>query len=657
MYLHYWEDVSMTFQQFAFNNIMRSKRTYAAHFLSSTFSVMVFFTYALLLFHPNLQGELASTSVRMSQLGTMGMKISQYLIFIFSFFFLLYSVSSFLKTRKKEFGILMIHGMTPSQLNKLIFLENMLIGIASITFGILIGLIFSKLILLLCANILAIDNGLPFYIPIKAVFMTVGAFLALFLFISLFTSKMVKVNKLIELIKLEEKPKPEPKTSKVLAILSLVLIGLGYGFVFYFVKAIDFNMPYLVIGVGCVVVGTYFLFSQLSVYVLHVLKKKDSVFFNKTNLLTISELAYRMRDNATMFFMLAIISAVAFTGIGTCLAMGNRGLAEMANPFAYTYTSMNGNKQEEEHIAEIKKQLTSSKFSFQVGVVSPKYSENNYTLIKISEYNQFAKLFGHKTEKLDNNQEIMLVPTTVSEKEKYVRGEGIPSTIDVVQGNLEMTLNVKKVIPHLTLPIRGSATLVISDSLYDKIPTIRVEGDSKGIEKIYGFPVKDWEKTKDVTKKLEKTMGKESMMKSHYSFIFQSLYSQWISSKQENGILLIVSALVGIVFFTFAASLLYFRLYADLEREQQQYEMIAKVGLSRKELKKIVTRQLMLMFFLPITLAVIHSSVAFIALQQLVDFSVLKTSIFIFLAFVAIQSIYFFIIRWRYLQQLYKKIM
>lgn len=135
-------------------------------------------------------------------------------------------------------------------------------------------------------------------------------------------------------------------------------------------------------------------------------------------------------------------------------------------------------------------------------------------------------------------------------------------------------------------------------------------------------------------------------------FSFESLYSKWIFSKQQNGILLIVSVLVGIVFFTFAASLLYFRLYADLEREQKQYEMIAKVGLSRKELKKIVTRQLMLMFFLPIILAVIHSSVAFRTLQRLVDFSVLKTSLLVFLVFLSIQSVYYFTVRWRYLQKL-----
>ncbi|QWG67239.1 ABC transporter permease [Bacillus mycoides] len=645
----------MTFQRFAFNNIIRSKRTYAAHFLSSSFSVMVFFTYSLLLFHPDLQGELASTSKTMSLLGTMGMQISQYLIFVFSFFFLLYSVSSFLKTRKKEFGILIMHGMTPAQLNKLIFLENMLIGVASITFGILIGLIFSKLNLLASENILAIDKGLPFYVPIKAVFTTTGTFLILFLVISLFTSKMVKANKLIDLMKSEEKPKPEPKASKALAFLSVLLIGLGYGCVFYFVLERNFIMPYLLGGVVFVVVGTYFLFSQLSVYVIRVLKKKDTVFFNKTNLLTISELAYRMKDNATMFFMLAIVSAVAFTGIGTCLAMGNKGLTEMINPFAFTYTSLGENPQEGEHITEIKKQLTRSNFSYQVAVTNPKFTENNLVLIKVSEYNKFAKIFGYEMEKIDNDQEAIIVPSIISQKEKYARGKDIPEKIDVVQENLEMSLGVKKAVPYIVLPNTIGAIIVVSDSLYDTIPNRKTEDDSYVMKSQYGFVVENWEKSRVVTKKLEATMGNNNSVQAHH--YFKALYSEWIFSKQENGILLIVSVLVGIVFFTFAASLLYFRLYADLEREQQQYEMIAKVGLSRRELKKIVTRQLTLMFFLPLIIAIIHSGVAFIALQQLIDFSVLKMSILIILAFISIQSVYFFTVRWRYLQRLYKKIM
>ncbi|HDR7949131.1 TPA: ABC transporter permease, partial [Bacillus toyonensis] len=564
----------MNFRQFAFNNVMRSKRTYAAHFFSSTFSIMIFFTYALLFFHPNLQGELVSTSTTMAKLGTVGMQISQALIFLFSFFFLLYSVSAFLKTRKKEFGILMMHGMSPSQLNTLIFLENMIIGTASIVFGILIGLIFSKLILLLSSNLLAIENGLPFYVPIKAIVMTAGAFFILFLLISLFTSKMVKVNQLIELMKAEEKPKPEPKASWMRALFSILFMGAGYGCVFYFVETYQksFNTMLLVLGVICTVIGTYYLFSQLSVYILGKLKKNERLFFKKTNLLTISELAYRMKDNATMFFMLAVIFAVAFTGIGTCLSIGNPELMGMEKPqFAFTYTSHGENNQEASHIAEIKKQLTDAGFSYQLGTVTPKRSEKGLTLIKLSEYNSLAKALGYQIETLQDEEETIIVPASTMTGGEYKKG----MEIDVAQN---LSLTVKKAIPYSVDPAEHGINLVVSDTMYDAIPAFQSKHNARTY-KTYGFTVKDWTETKDVAKQLDTKLVNQKR-NLFDSYRFQSLYTHWHEFRQTNGMLLIMSVLVGIVFFTFAASLLYFRLYADFERDQQQYEMIAKIGLS-----------------------------------------------------------------------------
>ncbi|MCD2334462.1 FtsX-like permease family protein [Bacillus cereus] len=644
----------MNFRQFACNNVMRSKRTYAANFLSSTFSIMIFFTYALLFFHPDLQGELASTSTTMAALGKIGMQISQYLIFIFSFFFLLYSVSAFLKTRKKEFGILMMHGMSPSQLNTLIFLENMIIGAASIVFGILMGLIFSKLILLFSANLLAIETGLPFYVPIKAIEMTAGAFLILFLLISLFTSKMVKVNQLIELMKSEDKPKPEPKASRVRVFLSLLFIGIGYGSVFYFVSTVRMNLnpiP-LIIGVICTIIGTYYLFSQLSVCIIGRLKKKEPIFFKKTNILTISELAYRMKDNATMFFMLSVVSSVAFTGIGTCLSIGDSALYGMKKPsFAFTYTSLEGNAQEEAHITEIKKQLTDAGFSYQMGAVTKKNSENGFAMLKLSEYNSLAKALGHQIETFRNEDETILVPTSASAVAKYQKREGIPSEISVVQGEKNLSFKVKKAVPYLVEPDGYGVTLVVSDSMYDVITS---EDDKRTFTE-YGFTVKDWTETKDIAKQLDAKFMKTEKKDSKYSF--SSLYTENHMFRQGNGILLISSVLVGIVFFTFASSLLYFRLYADLERDQRQYEMIAKIGLSKKELKQIVSRQLSLMFFLPILVSVIHSGVAFLALQKLLEFSILNISMLVFVGFIGIQILYFFMVKHGYLRQLYTKVL
>ncbi|PGB50799.1 ABC transporter permease [Bacillus anthracis] len=637
----------MTFRQFAFNNIFRNKRTYAAHFLSSAFSIMIFFTYALLLFHPDLQGELKSTSATISAYGTMGFSISQGLIFVFSFFFILYSVSSFLKTRKKEFGILMMQGMSMRQFKKLLLLENMLIGFGSICIGIFIGLIFSKLVLLISASVLMINNGLPFYTPVKAVLLTIITFLFLFFIVSLFTFKMIKITELVELIRAEEKPKPEPKSSILLSLLSLISIGYGYFSVFRFISSSSFTT--LGMGVLLVIIGTYFLYTQCSVYILHLAKRRESFFLKRTNILTISELIYRMKDNATMFFIVSIVSAVAFTAIGTTAAIGSKDLVRMTNPYTFLYGDFENDKALNKNLSIIKKHLAEANIPYRMASASYIYTESNVIVMKLSEYNDLAKALGYQQETIENEGEILLIPGVVSQKHEFKNGD-YKKSIEVIQGEWTKTFQVEKAVENLVLPHdTRKIYIAVQDQVYDEIP---ITSDPNNIHipyRTYGFVVDDWIKTKRISNELISTFAKEEG-----SFQFRALTLDLLSAKQTNGLLLMASVLVGIVFFTFAASFIYFRLYTDLDRDQQQYKMISKMGLGKRELKKVVTRQLLLMFFLPIIIAVIHTVVAYMALQQLLDFSIMNSSIVILISFICIQVLYFFITRWRYLQKLYK---
>ncbi|AJH81742.1 MULTISPECIES: ABC transporter permease [Bacillus] len=637
----------MTFRQFAFNNIFRNKRTYAAHFLSSAFSIMIFFTYALLLFHPDLQGELKSTSATISAYGTMGFTISQGLIFVFSFFFILYSVSSFLKTRKKEFGILMMQGMSMRQFKKLLLIENMLIGFGSICIGIFIGLIFSKLVLLISASVLMINNGLPFYTPVKAVLLTIITFLFLFFIVSLFTFKMVKITELVELIRAEEKPKPEPKSSILLSLLSLISIGYGYFSVFRFISSSSFTT--LGMGVLLVIIGTYFLYTQCSVYILHLAKRRESFFLKRTNILTISELIYRMKDNATMFFIVSIVSAVAFTAIGTTAAIGSKDLVRMTNPYTFLYGDFENDKALNKNLSIIKKHLADANIPYRMASASYIYTESNVIVMKLSEYNDLAKALGYQQETIENEGEILLIPGVVSQKHEFKNGD-YKKSIEVIQGEWTKTFQVEKAVENLVLPHdTRKIYIAVQDQVYDEIP---ITSDPNNIHipyRTYGFVVDDWIKTKRISNELISTFAKEEG-----SFQFRALTLDLLSAKQTNGLLLMASVLVGIVFFTFAASFIYFRLYTDLDRDQQQYKMISKMGLGKRELKKVVTRQLLLMFFLPIIIAVIHTVVAYMALQQLLDFSIMNSSIVILISFICIQVLYFFITRWRYLQKLYK---
>ncbi|MED3616057.1 ABC transporter permease [Bacillus wiedmannii] len=645
----------MTFRQLAINNVLRNQRIYLGHFFSSTFAVLIFFTYGLLVFHPNLQGELTHVSTIMSTFGKIGFHLSYYLIFVFSFLFIFYSVSAFLKNRKKEFGLLMLHGMSHQQLHRLIFFENMLIGVPSIVVGIGLGMVFSKLFLLVSGSLLGIEKTLAFYFPLKAMVVTAMSFFVLFLLISLFTSKMVKMNELVELIKSEEKPKPEPIVSVWISLLVIILFGAGYSCVHHSIAAADYmrlNSLFLLVGVGVllIVFGTYLFFTQLCVYVLSALKNRETTFFKKTNLLVISELTYRIKDNARTFFIVTIISAVSFTAIGVCTAIANPELAKHETPYAFTYQSDKGNTQEKTHIEEIKKQLKESGLSYKL--VATEFKRiNGVPFINLSTYNEYAKTLGYKIEKLTNENESIRI---ISKKNQNTVVNLKP--FELKYSELEESLFVQKAILIPELANTFEKPYIISDAVYNKMLNNQQEGPLRDYT-IYGFIVKNWSETSAISTKLTKFIG--TSQEDYYAF--SSLYLKWIELKQQNGLLSISSVMVGIVFFVFTLSFLYFRLFTDLERDQEQYQMISKLGLSQKELKQIVTRQMIILFFLPIVVAMVHSSFAFLTFHQLgktvsKEMSVIQSSIIVLVSFICMQIIYFLIIRDHYIKRICTKI-
>ncbi|AGK54114.1 FtsX-like permease family protein [Bacillus sp. 1NLA3E] len=645
----------MTFRQFAFNNVARNKRVYIGHFLSSTFAVIIFFTFGLIAYHPALEGNITEVNATMNTLGKGGFQVSQYIIYIFSIFFILYSVSSFLKKRKKEFGILMILGLSPRQFTRLVFYENIIIGALATVVGIGVGLIFSKLILLISASVLTLEKGLPFYFPAKAITTTGISFMLLFVLISFFTSKTVRVSKLVDLIKSEEKPKPAPRASIWLAVFAVILIMAGYLVVFYFALALNKMsstemFSYMAVVVGLVVLGTYFLFTQLSVYFLKAMKQRDRLFFKKTNILSISELVYRIKDNAITFFLVAVISAVAFTAIGTSSAVGEVLLHQLDLTYAIKYDSTVKNDLEQKHLIEIKKELEKEKIPYTL--ISTSYQVLNQNVMKLSEYNNYAKKLGYKPSLLENENEAIVI--------QGLSSAGGPKKGEAVQ--LKQGLNkvqIRKVISNRYFA-NYMPCFVIADSLYTEMLKVSNDKNNQDLTEHhrYGFLIKDWKGTHDLAEKLSANIDSKA---EHPDYFVSFLPIQWQYLKQFNGIFSILTVLVGIVFFVFASSFLYFRLFTDLEKDQEKYRMLSKLGLSKKELNRVVTREMGVLFFLPFIVAVIHSSVAFVALQQLVGRAVGNISLtqnfeFVLVSFLIFHLVYFFIMRRSYLKQLYRAI-
>src|SRR5690606_40994160 len=163
----------MTFRQLAYRNVLRNLRSYAAFFLASVVSVMVFFVYSMFIFHPLFEEEgLGTLAVR-------GMLIAEVVLYIFTLFFLFYSMSAFLQARSKEFGVLVHLGMTKRQLSKMIFFEMMILGSISTASGIAFGFAFSKFFLMIGREIMELES-LPLYLSWEPFLLTIGAFASLF---------------------------------------------------------------------------------------------------------------------------------------------------------------------------------------------------------------------------------------------------------------------------------------------------------------------------------------------------------------------------------------------------------------------------------------------------------------------------------------------
>lgn len=370
---------------------------------------------------------------------------------------------------------------------------------------------------------------------------------------------------------------------------------------------------------------------------------------------------YQLKDNAKMFFMVTIISAVAFTAVGTCMGLGNSSMAESNSPFAFSYKSYNNNPLEKEHLKKIESELNNGGFKFKQVAYSIKqipdtlYNSNVLlSVIKISDYNRLAESFDFEKESLKDQNSSFVIPS-----KKIANTKSNQNDFQLLHENIKKDMHVDKILTPKELQDTTVTIIIVPDVLYNQM--IVNPENQYGKFTINGFIVKNWDRTKKVAEKIVTTLQKDNegihepvLYNEQYNF--SSLISTWIVMKQSFGLASIMSVLIGIVFFTFAASFLYFRLYTDLERNQQQYKMIAKVGLSKPELKKIVSRQLALLFFLPIAIAITHSTVAFMALQKLANFSVLGSSVVVLICFLVMQIIYFYFVRAQYLKKMYKTI-
>ena len=642
----------MTFRQFVFRNVLRSKRTYAAYFLSSSFSVMIFFVCTLFVLNPGIQREIFYPAVQQAMLG------AAVIMYVFSFFFVLYSVGSFLKTRKREFGVLFMHGMTEKQFNQMIFFENLTIGAGSILTGILSGILTGKLFLLTGSAFLGVPP-LPFHLPASALLVTAGGYFLLFLLLSLFTPRLLRPGRLIDLFRSGLKPKPEAKVSAGLSLLSALLLALSYGLA---VSTTAASLKYRMVPVTLMtVIGTYLLYTQLSIWLIRLLKRRTRLIRKKTRMIILSSLDHRLKDNAQMLFMVTIVLTVSFCAVGVFASIPI--LTKQFNedyPAAVSYMDKTGEAPSEQHLSEIEDELRQrgvpyARLSLLVNYVhhdplDEDQSTAEFPVISFSDYAKAASMAGFEVteEPLAGDEALVLMSSQNNRTHIRERGLKEHRINGLTEPLTEIGYTDHVVIPEYLLPELDEHALfgglVISDERFAEISRpVRVE-------RYTGFYVEDFQQTEGIASGLAPNGFVRYEADEPYAAAVSGTLFALRSSQYS--MMLFAALLVGTVFFIAAGSFLYFRLYADLDYDFRFYSTISRIGLTESEFRRIVTGQLALMFFVPIGVAISHSVFAFTALQSYFFLSIAAEMGIVLIGFFIAQLLYFLFIRSQYVRKL-----
>ncbi|WP_370454675.1 FtsX-like permease family protein [Rummeliibacillus sp. TYF-LIM-RU47] len=641
--------MSVTFRQFAFRNVIRNRRVYAAFFLSSVASVMVFFIYSMLMFHPKLENEF------LQEIAFQGMVIAEVILVLFMLFFLLYSMRAFLEARLTEFGLLLQLGMEKRKLNKLILFETMIIGMAAIIVGILFGYAFAKFFFMIVREILQIDS-LPLYFSWKPFALTISIFTSLFVIISFISVMFIKDVHLVSLLRGYWRNEQLSKFSVWRGLLGMLLLLAAY------IMASQIQKQYLVIFTiltpPFAVLGTYWFFTDSVPFLLSRLRAHKKWYWKKYHIISLAKISAIMRENARMFFITCMVSTLAFLAVGTLSSMSTfTHQYHQLNPLGLVYSSKYGNPYEREHISGLINELEEKGLSYHLNKFDIKRQTSSYTkrsvkIMKQSDINRLAIVFGYPVVNLRPGEAMFLPYSLDSINELKTK------KVNTVLEENNVSLSIDKVYPKVLFsPTElGTNVIIVNDiDFHMIIDPIQGAETRQSTTHIFVFYVPQWTETKDIGTDLDVMVSNAYVanQQDQLPFYFENPGLEYSFFRSTFALLLFIGLLASTVFFLASGSFIYFKLYTGLEEDKKQFDTLRRMGVTHKELRKIVDSQLITQFFLPWGLAMLHSTFAFMALQVfwkgIADLSIIKETIIVLAGITAIQICYFYLIRWRYL--------
>lgn len=601
----------MTLFDLALKNIRRNMKSYSLYIGSTIFSIIIYFTFVTLKYSEDIS-SLAETSKQISSI----MSASAFVLMIFVAIFIAYSNSFFMKKRKKEVALYSLLGVRKRSIGFMLFFENMVIGLLSLVVGVGLGFLLSRALLTILMKLMGLDIVIGFAFSIDAVINTLIVFFIIFLFTSMQGYRVIYQFKLIDLFHAEKKGEELPKARMISAILGVVTLAAAYWLALQDLttspiwRMLSLAMPIVIIALT--VIGSALIFNSVLVYMLSVMKNNKRWAWKGLNLMTSSQLLYRIRGNAKTLTIIATLSATTITAGGAVFGLYYNADKNVQTFTPYTFMWEGAPQEIDPNLIEHAETVHSKTLRIEQGAY-----EMEYAVIKQSTFEKLAKNLDWSDIQVAKDGEVLLIDAFYNEQwSQKVDSVMIDGTEYKVA-----KLYDKAVFNTFTI---GASAIVVTDQLYSEITA-----DEKTYQAVQ---VKDY--------KNQLALSEELAAKTEN---FSSATEDYRASIEASGALLFVGSFLGLVFLVATGSIIFFKMMTEAEEDKGKYAVLYKIGVSKREMKRTIRSQVGMIFAAPLGLGLLHGAVALTAFSNLLMMNLLVPVLIWMLAYTLIYTIYYII--------------
>ena len=599
----------------ATRGIKNNKFLYFPYILASSFMLFIF---NLLV---DLKSEKFILETRGSEIIKSLLEMGSWIVAIFSLIFLVYMAKTIVKNRYKELGLLYGLGMDKKSLRKILIIENPILGISTLIIGSFLVILLGPLFINLVAKILKIQTEIKLSVNFSKLILGLIIFGIIFILITLISLNSIRRTNPIELSKLSQKGESEPKANVTPMILAIILIGYGYYTALSINGGIFQAIPKFLPASIAVIIGTYFFFRSLVIWILKLFRKNKKIYYKGTNMTFIGELIKRSKESAMALSSITIISSLFLLSFVVMSAMfvGKNDLLDRIAPSDFLIQYQENDKESEKYGKNLlEKNIDKEKIENfgefrRKGLVVSEKSPGKFSIIEdddlrktiMDEKTKIISLTDIKSFNMANKTNISLRKDEAivfdSKAKKYGK-------ISLENQNLKVKENVKNtsyVLMDPTTSLFHNLILVVDD--IDEFS--KNISDSKNI-KIFPSVSGIYFDLKDKSQKnidyMDKNLNENI---SDNILVKNSIENRMEFDKMHTGAYIVVTIL-ALVFLISTIVVIYYKQAAEGLEDGRNIKILQKVGMSKKEIKNSVKKQNYFTFFGPLIISIIHILIA-----------------------------------------------